>query len=79
MHGPAIYRICVRGRLDANWSDQIGGMQITETHGADGKVEAILVGRLPDQASFAGVLKSLYELHLPVVTAECISSENDGS
>ena len=44
MHGPAIYRICVRGRLDASWSDRIGGMQITETRGPDGQVETILVG-----------------------------------
>ncbi len=76
MHGPAIYRIRVRGRLDASWSDRIGGMQVTETRGPDGQVETILVGRLPDQAALAGILQSLYELHLPVVTAECVSSEN---
>ena len=76
MHGPAIYRIRVRGRLDASWSDRIGGMQVTETRGPDGQVETILVGRLSDQAALAGILQSLYELHLPVVTAECVSSEN---
>jgi len=46
MHGPAIYRIRVRGKLDASWSDRIGGMQVTETRGPDGEVETILVGRL---------------------------------
>jgi hypothetical protein len=76
MHGPAIYRICVRGRLDPSWSDRIGGMQITATRGPDGQAETILVGRLPDQAALAGILKSLYELHLPVVMAECVISEN---
>jgi hypothetical protein len=76
MHGPAIYRICVRGRLDANWSDRIGGMQITETRGSDGQAETILVGRLPDQAALAGILKSLYDLHLPVVMAECVANDN---
>jgi hypothetical protein len=48
MHGPAIYRICVRGRLDRSWSDRIGGMQVTETQGSDGQAETILVGRLAD-------------------------------
>jgi hypothetical protein len=76
MHGPAIYRICVRGRLDPGWSDRIGGMQITETRGPDGPVETILVGRLPDQAELSGFLKALYDLHLPVVMAECVTSEN---
>ena len=76
MHGPAIYRICVRGRLDASRSDRIGGMQITETRGPDGQAETILVGRLPDQAALSGILNALYELHLPVVMAECVNSEN---
>lgn len=76
MHGPAIYRIRVRGRLDDSWSDRIGGMQVTETRGADGEAETILVGRLADQAVLAGILNALYELHLPVLSAECVDSED---
>lgn len=57
-------------------SDRIGGMQITETRGPDGQVETILVGRLPDQAALSGILKSLYDLHFPVVMAECVTSED---
>ena len=76
MHGPAIYRIRVRGRLDASWSDRIGGMQVTETRGPDGKAETILVGRLADQAMLTGILNTLYELHLPVLSAECVDSED---
>ena len=76
MHGPAIYRIHVRGRLDASWSDRVGGMQITETRGSDGQAETILVGHLPDQAALSGILNSLYELHLPVLSAECLDSGN---
>ena len=76
MHGPAIYRIRVRGRLDAGWSERIGGMQVTETRGPDGKAETILVGRLADQAMLTGILNTLYELHLPVLSAECVDSED---
>ena len=76
MHGPAIYRIRVRGRLDASWSDRVGGMQVTEIGGPDGKAETILVGRLLYQAALAGILKTLYELHLPVVKTECVDSED---
>ena len=76
MQGPAIYRIRVRGGLDTSWSDRVGGMQVTEISGSDGQTETILVGRLPDQAAFAGILKTLYELHLPVVNAECVDSED---
>ncbi|NOR40051.1 MAG: hypothetical protein GQ537_02425 [Gammaproteobacteria bacterium] len=76
MHDPAIYRICVRGRLDGSLSDRVGGMQITETRGSDGDVETILVGRLADQAALSGILNELYEQHLPVLSAECVDSEN---
>ena len=74
MDGPAIYRIRVQGRLDARMSDRIGGMQITEVRVAGKRPETILVGRLVDQASLTGILNSLYELHLPVLSAECVDT-----
>ena len=76
MQGPAIYRIHVRGHLDDSWSHRVGGMQVTETHGSDGKAETILVGRLPDQTALAGILNSLYELHLPVLSAKYVDSRD---
>jgi hypothetical protein len=72
MHGPAIYRICVNGRLDTRWSERLGGMQITESAGTDANPETVLVGRLADQAALTGVLNALYELHLPVLSVVCI-------
>ena len=76
MHGPANYRICVRGRLEGSWSDRLGGMQVSESRGTDGQPETILVGRVVDQAMLSGILNSLYEMHLPVLSAECVDSEN---
>ena len=77
MHGPAIYRIRVQGKLDAKLADRIGGMQITEVKGNDKGPETILVGRIVDQASLSGILNSLYELHMPVLSAECVDAEDD--
>ena len=74
MHGPAIYKIRVRGGLDSNWSDRLGGMQITQTSGTDGQPETLLVGRVVDQAMLVGILNSLYEMHLPVLSTECVNS-----
>jgi hypothetical protein len=79
MAGPAIYRIHVQGRLDERMSDRIGGMQITEVRGSGKGPETILVGRLVDQASLSGILNSLYELHLPVLSAECIDAEDNST
>ena len=74
MHGPAIYEIRVRGHLEEKWSDQLGGLQITATHGSDGQQETILVGRVVDQGALTGVLHTLYELHLPVVSVQWVDS-----
>jgi len=72
MHGPAIYEIRVCGHLEEKWSDQLGGLQITATHGPDGQAETLIVGRVVDQAALTGVLNTLYEMHLPVVSVECV-------
>jgi hypothetical protein len=74
MQGPAIYRIVVRGTLDSDWSSRIAGMSITERNRPGNKVETVLVGRLADQTALASVLNALYELHLPVVSAECLEA-----
>ena len=75
MHGPAIYRIHVRGRVDPKHSDRLAGMQITETCGSNGTPETILIGHLLDQAMLLGLLESLYEMHLPVLSADCMGAE----
>ena len=78
MHGPAIYRIRVQGKLDAKLADRLGGMQITEVCKTDKGLETILVGRIVDQASLSGILNSLYELHMPVLSAKCVDVEGKG-
>ena len=72
MNSPAIYRIRVEGLLNADWSDRIEGMNITEVTG-QGK-STVLVGRLQDQAALSGVLNTLYELHLPVMSVDCLEN-----
>jgi hypothetical protein len=75
MHEPAIYEICVTGHRADKWSDQFGGIQITENLGASGQQEAILVGRFVDQGALMGVLHTLlYDLHLSLVSVRCVDS-----
>jgi hypothetical protein len=72
MKEPAIYRIRVRGHLDAKWSERLEGMNITEVRHSEKDDETILVGRLADQAALAGVMNTLYEQHLPVLSVDCL-------
>jgi hypothetical protein len=69
---PAIYKIKVQGYLDESRSSFLGGMSITTASQEDQGVVTTLVGRLRDQAELSGVLNTLYELHLPILSVECL-------
>ncbi len=69
---PAIYRVLVSGHVSANWSDRMEGMSIWWLANADEPVITVLEGELIDQAALVGVLKTLYDLHLAVLTVECL-------
>ena len=73
---PAIYRIEVEGHLDESWSDRLGGMRITTRKRADQSTVTTLTGRLRDQAELQGILNSLYELHLPVLSVANLAENN---
>jgi hypothetical protein len=76
MHGPSIYEIHVRGHLEEKWSDQLGGLQIKPAQMPGGQQETIIVGHFVDQSALTGVLNTLYELHLPVVSVQCVDSDD---
>ena len=70
---PAIYQISVQGRIDPNWSDRLAGMALRLTTQDGRPPVTTLDGELSDQAALLGVLNSLYELHLPVLSVLCLS------
>ena len=69
---PGTDGIRVRGHLDAKWSERLEGMNITDVRHSEKDDETILVGRLADQAALAGVMNTLYEQHLPVLSLDCL-------
>jgi hypothetical protein len=77
MSSPAIYRIRVRGKLDAELARKLDGLNLSEepASGDGNKPISILVGRLIDQAALSGLLVSLYELHLPLISIDCLDVE----
>jgi hypothetical protein len=73
--GPAVYRIRVQGRIAPSWSDRLAGMNVSLDAPRAEPLSTTLLGELRDQASLAGVLRTLYELHRPVLLVECLLSE----
>lgn len=72
MRSPAVYRVCVMGRVPLDWSARLMGMNITSSDGGQGSERTTLVGRLPDQAALSGILNTLSEKQFPVLSVECL-------
>lgn len=69
---PALYRICVRGLLEESWAERME-MAVSWLRPEDGPTITILEGELRDQAALAGILHTLYNLHLPLLSLERLS------
>ncbi len=73
---PGKYRICVQGFLSENWSERMGGLRVTacSLKDQDGPVTE-LFGKVRDQAALAGLLNSLYELHMTLLSVEYLNGD----
>ena len=69
---PAVYQIKVLGELNTDWSDRLQRMQVTIDRKSGSKPISTLIGRMSDQAALSGVLNSLYELHLSVLSVKIL-------
>ena len=67
---PAAYRIRVQGRIAEERAERIGGMKISVIIPEGGQPVTTLTSELRDQAALIGVLNTLYEWHLPVLSVE---------
>jgi hypothetical protein len=66
--GSGSYRIIVQGALDSEWSDRLAGLAISTVTRGEATPHTHLEGRIMDQAELRGVLESLYDLHLPILS-----------
>jgi len=57
------------GTLDPRWSERLGGLRVRAA--GRGYPVTELSGRLLDQAALFGVLMTLYDLGLPLLSVDC--------
>jgi hypothetical protein len=69
---PAVFQITVQGQVDTSWSPRLEDMRISQKKTEKGYIITILEGELSDQAALAGVLNTLYELHLTLLSVSCL-------
>ena len=72
------YRICVRGELDPSWSDRMAGLQITATADPEGPLTSV-EGAVRDQSELTGVLDTLNDLNLTLVSVQSLPAPQHGS
>ncbi len=72
---PGYYRIRVQGFLDKKWSERLGGFHITTSKTGDQKTISLLEGQVRDQAELAGVLSTLYQRHLTLLSVEHLNGD----
>jgi len=70
----AEYKISVMGFLEDSYSDRLGGLSIqaTQYDQQSGKLITILRGQVVDQAALLGVLNTLYNMRMPLLSVECL-------
>ena len=74
---PAIYSIKVQGELGDEWASRLGGMQINVKRKKGKETISILTGRLSDQSALSGVMNTLYELHLTIISVNILENIED--
>jgi len=74
---PVVYRLCVRGRITASWRDRFD-MAISTGLAPDGAVVTTMEGVLADQAAVVGVINSLHDLRLAILSVECLGNLGAG-
>jgi len=69
------YRIEVQGHLRPGWSDRFGAMRISSPPSEADSAVTVLQGHVSDQAELAGILNTLHELHLPLLSVQYLGDE----
>ena len=71
----AVYQISVSGNLDKSWSSRLANMQISLEKNLEDKNIYLLIGKLKDQAELNGILNTLYDLHLTLMSIKIIGKD----
>ena len=68
---PVIYEIRVKGILDEQWSDWLGGLTIVPQAGG----ETLLTGPVRDQAALHGLMIRIRDMGLPLLSVNCVEAD----
>ena len=67
---PAVYKIIVQGEIEKDWSGKLQGLQITIERSQGKRPASILVGQIKDQAALSGIMQTLYEMQMTIISVQ---------
>jgi hypothetical protein len=68
---PMAYQIRIKGHLGHQWTDWFGGLAITLADNGD----TLLTGPVVDQAALHGLLRTVRDLGIPLVSVRSIQQD----
>ena len=74
MSDPALFRVCVQGRLADHWSDYFAAQSITAAADEAGNSVTTFISEPIDQGALVGLINHLNTLCVPVISVECTST-----
>ena len=70
---PAIYKIVAQGKIDYKLADRMLALQVNVEKGEGQKYYSTLIGKINDQAALSGILNTLYDMHITVISVQMLS------
>ncbi len=68
------YQINIRGKLDQDWSDWLGAMEIVSEQ-QNGDWITRISGDVPDQPALFGILDRIRDLSLPLLSVNPVAQD----
>lgn len=67
------YKIIIEGKIDPSWYTWLGNFQLISRKEANGKCMTTLSGIVVDQAALRGLVNTLWDLNLAVVSIQQVA------
>lgn len=74
---PSIYQVIVQGAIKSESADRLKGMQIIQKTNSLGSPISVLTGQVSDQTALTGILNTLYDMHMIVLSVNLLRVEGN--
>ena len=74
-HPASLCRLRVAGVIPPDWENRLGSIRVAHEEATEPPATTTLMGPVTDQAALLGVLNTLPDLRLRLISVECLDTE----